>query len=506
MLIPIGPTANGRLHLGHIGGPILKMDVMARHLVRGGERVSLVSSSDPYDSFVLLRGRETGQTPTGVVEHWHPLIERDLNAVGVVPDRFVSLLDEPWRTRYDEISRGIVRDLHARGLVTTKRERFPYCVTSGEYVIGGFLQGECPDCKTPTAGYFCEACGLLFRPEMVGAGRCGLDGCTPDWRDVGCLYASIPDPEAVLRRMAAMGLPDVFHGIVRTYVRGQGPVLRLTQPGTWGVPLAVGGSPVSQVTFTYVVGGLAFLMLCAQIGAEDLGAPPDGFATHTVASFGFDNSLPFLLGGLGIAMALPGYRPVDHMLLNHFMTLEGSKFSTSRNHVIWAGDLAGATGVGSDAIRAYLTSHSPDRASTDFSRAGFAAFRDTVLHGRWREAVDRAWQCQPAQGALPGRLAERLDGLLAAQERALDPTDHDMPAVMAAVHSWVDDAAETADSRWWLRGLGLIAWPVLPEFAGQLWRSLGLTGDPLVERFTDPASGPQAPVPPIIGQVLCVTP
>jgi methionyl-tRNA synthetase len=500
VLIPIGATANGRLHLGHIGGPMLKVDVLARHLVRGGDRATVVSSTDPYDSFVLIRSRETGQTPEQTVEHWHPLIERDLNAVGIVPDRFINLADEPWRTRYHQISQDIMRDLHAQGLVTSLAERFPYCVANSQYIIGGFLHGECPHCRSATAGYFCEQCGLLFRPEMVMGARCGLDGCTPDWRSVACLYARLPDPDAVMRWMKATGVPDEYHRVVETYMRVQGPLLRLTQPGTWGVPWPVEGSPVPQVTFNYVVGVLAFWLLCAETGADGSSALYAGSTTHTVASFGYDNSLPFLLGGQGIAMALPRLKPVDHVLLNHFMTLDGSKFSTSRNHVIWAGDLAGAPGVGSDAIRAYLTSHSPDCGSTDFSRQGFTAFCDTVLRGRWRAAVDRAWQYEPTAGALSTRLAERLDELLAAQERALDPTDHNMPAMMTAVHAWVDYVPTPEDAHWWLKGFALLAYPILPEFGMGLWRALGMTGSPVVERFTQPAQGPRALAPPTIGQ------
>ena len=92
----------------------------------------------------------------------------------------------------------------------------------------------------------------------------------------------------------------------------------------------------------------------------------------------------------------------------------------------------------------------------------------------------------PASGAPAERVVERLNDLLASQERALEPTDHDPAATMTAVHPWVDDAAGTADPGWWLMGLALAA-PVLPDFAGQLWRSLGATGEPLVDRFTEPA-------------------
>ncbi|GIJ51788.1 methionine--tRNA ligase [Virgisporangium aliadipatigenens] len=473
VLLPIAPTPNGRLHLGHIGGPMLKADVLARHYRRAGETVALVGSTDPYDSYLLLRARETGMSPEQVVRHWHPLIEADLHAVGIVPDRFLNFLDEPWRRRNHDACLNIVRELRAQGLVTVRTERFPYCAGTGAFVTGGFVRGRCPRCDAAIAGYFCEECGHHFRPEQVTAPRCGFDDCVPRVRDVPCLYARLPDPEAVLRRIAEIGVPQLYGGVVREYLRVQGPELRLTHPGTWGVPVPVEGSPVPQVAFTYVVGGLAFLTLSARIGAAELGLADDA-PVHTVTSFGFDNSLPFLLGGLGLAMALPGRRPTDHMLLNHFMTLDGSKFSTSRNHVIWAGDEVEESG--GDAVRAYLADRSPARSVTDFSRTGFADYRDKVLRGRWREAVGHAWEA--GTGTAPSALTARLDELLSVQQQAVEPANDDLPRFLAAVQAWVDDGAPAGGAAWWLRGLALLAAPVTPEFAGRLWRSLGLSGEP----------------------------
>jgi hypothetical protein len=77
---------------------------------------------------------------------------------------------------------------------------------------------------------------------------------------------------------------------------------------------------------------------------------------------------------------------------------------------------------------------------------------------------------------------------------------------MTAGHAWVDDVAGTAEPGWWMKGLALLSAPVLPEFAGQLWRSLGATGEPTVDRFTEPPAGPRAPVAPIVGQAPCVMP
>ncbi|MCE0446304.1 hypothetical protein LT493_20765 [Streptomyces tricolor] len=46
---------NGRAHLGHIAGPLLKMDVLRRHVLRGGGRATMISVSDAHESHVLVR-------------------------------------------------------------------------------------------------------------------------------------------------------------------------------------------------------------------------------------------------------------------------------------------------------------------------------------------------------------------------------------------------------------------------------------------------------------------
>ena len=113
---------------------------------------------------------------------------------------------------------------------------------------------------------------------------------------------------------------------------------------------------------------------------------------------------------------------------------------------------------------------------------------------RWREIP-----CLYARLPDPAAVLRRM-ATLASQERALDPTDQDPAATMTAVHAWVDDAAGTADPGWWLKGLALLAAPVLPEFAGRLWRSLGATGEPTGRPVHRAGRGPRAPVAPIVGQ------
>ncbi|NIR28481.1 MAG: class I tRNA ligase family protein, partial [Gammaproteobacteria bacterium] len=51
---------NGRAHLGHIAGPLLKMDVLRRHLERAGAEVRMISMSDAHEAHVLIKAHVEG--------------------------------------------------------------------------------------------------------------------------------------------------------------------------------------------------------------------------------------------------------------------------------------------------------------------------------------------------------------------------------------------------------------------------------------------------------------
>jgi methionyl-tRNA synthetase len=504
LLIPIAPTANGRLHLGHIGGPILKMDVLARHLARRGDQVRLVGGTDPYDSFVPLRAEADGLSPQEVVAYWHGRIERDLRAVGIAPDCFADLLTEPWGPVYREVQLAVMRDLTEHGLVITRRDKFLYSPVSGEYVTGGWLLGSCPGCGSATAGYFCEQCAMHFPPERVIEPRSRRDIGPLEWREVPCLHLRLRAAEQLRHRLAEMGVPAGFRQVIDSHLAASGPLLRLTHPGSWGVPWPVPGSPDRQVIFTYCVGGLGFWLACAHIAGEIDPAFADALhtdsAVRSVASFGFDNTVPFLLGGVGMAMELPALKPVDHVLLNHFMNLDGSKFSTSRGHVIWGSDLVSEPGVDSDSVRAYLTSLPAEREVTNFSRQEFRLFRMRVLDGSWAAGVRSAWPDRATSvQAPPGRLVARLDELLARQENALDPADHHPAALLDTLHAWIADQSGVTSAYWWLKGFALLAEPVLPAHSARLWQLLGAAGRPTVDEFLTPTT-PVDGEPPVPGR------
>src|SRR3954469_22277844 len=62
------------------------------------------------------------------------------------------------------------------------------------------------------------------------------------------------------------------------------------------------------------------------------------------------------------------------VVVNEFYRLDGQKFSTSRDHAIWADEFLAEQDPG--VVRAYLAWDAPNHDETDFTRAGFAAFQE----------------------------------------------------------------------------------------------------------------------------------
>jgi methionyl-tRNA synthetase len=92
---------------------------------------------------------------------------------------------------------------------------------------------------------------------------------------------------------------------------------------------------------------------------------------------GMDNTFyfcilyPAILAAAGVPTATARGAVVNELYL-----LEGKKFSTSRNHALWADEFLAAEDP--ELVRLYLSWDRPDRYESDFTREAFDAFCDHV--------------------------------------------------------------------------------------------------------------------------------
>jgi methionyl-tRNA synthetase len=177
------------------------------------------------------------------------------------------------------------------------------------------------------------------------------------------------------------------------------PDAPVTIPGTWGIPAPFAPTP-GQILYPWVE-AMPASMYSTWWAASAQGGEPDtpvdehwlaGRAGQIVYFHGFDNVYHWGLMDLVLLMAHGGrYALPDANVCNEFYDLDGEKFSTSRNHLIWSVDLL--VKVPRDLVRFYLALTAPEFQRSDFSRERLERVTSQRLVAPWNalaDALDRA--------------------------------------------------------------------------------------------------------------------
>lgn len=477
------PTPNGELHLGHIGGPFLAADALARHLRAEGHRVTTVSATDSWESYVLDAARAENRSPRATAADYHTRIRRALAETGTEPDVFLDVTAEPHAAAHRGWHHRVAERLLGAGRVETRTERLLADAVTGEELIACWLSGRCPNCDAGAAGYTCEGCGMWFQP---GALRDAAPR-HPRARVTGAATSS-----AFLRlgtdRLLAMaherGVTAPYRQLIRSYVDQNGPAWRLTHPLGWGIPWTTTELPARQVHFTYALGTTATFLLAGQEHADRHGLPdnpllPDAAAPRPrfTLCFGMDGALPLLMQlAVQEAAGLPS--APDEYRFNAFMTMDGAKFSTSRRHVIRVLDYT-AAGLDTDALRFHLARLSPEDKATDFAAETFAEDVAVTLVGRLGHALALCEDHPAARPAGPAILA-RYEDCVTRQRAAFAPGGR-LSDAAAVVDDWMaaaPDVVPATGAPGYLTALVALAAPLMPRWTARMRACLGLQGEP----------------------------
>lgn len=497
LLIPVMPTPNGGLHLGHLSGPYLKMDVLARAQRRNGSEVAMFFGSDGYESYMNLKAWQTGREVEVLCNEYHERMRADLDALAIQYDAFINPLDATYQEDFQIFFTSVVKALTDKGVTEIRPEKYLYSKDEDCFLTGCWIQGTCPGCGTATGSYQCEDCGTQYRP-MDLLSPSFKRGDQPQTVINDCdLYLAINKKDELLLHLESMQLGAEFMKIATTYFEQQGNYVRLTNPGKWGIPWQVEGSNVPHVLFTYTALYI-YSLFCGELYKKKFNAALNPFDKNskviTVASFGIDCTIPYVVAGVGLAIESGAYRPFDFLLPNHFFTLEHSKFSTSRGHAIWGNDIIHQTPVSPDAVRYFLVLNNPENAMSDFNVDEFIAFINHQLADELQGTLTkaRAFLKEETTAEIDGPLTEKLETLLVQQLAYLTPPAFRLKSSCRPMEEWISIGGQmitdSSTAYWWLKGFALLAFPIMPGCAVSLWNLLGHTGQPAeTDYFLQPA-------------------
>lgn len=439
------PYANGPRHIGHVSGFGVPSDVFSRYQRMIGNRVLMVSGTDEHGTPILVQADAEGISPMALADRYNRVIVDDLQGLGLSYDLFTRTTT---RNHYAVVQE-LFRTLHKNGYMVEKTTTGAISPSTGRTLPDRFVEGTCPICAYDGArGDQCDNCGNQLDPADLINPRSKINGEAPKFVEAEHWFLDLP--------ALADSLGDWLKG--RTDWRPN--VLRfslnliddmrpraMSRDIDWGIPIPLDGwsdrgDKKLYVWFDAVIGYLsASIEWAARSGNPE--AWREWWTDRDAVSHYFmgKDNITFhsqiwpseLLGyrGAGSRGGEPGafgaLNLPTEVVSSEFLTMRGSKFSTSRGTVIYVRDFL--RDFGPDALRYFISVAGPETQDADFTWDEFVRRTNFELANEWGNLVNRSVSMafkNFGQVPRPGTITDADADLLRTAQAAFDTVGADL--------------------------------------------------------------------------------
>jgi methionyl-tRNA synthetase len=434
------PYANGPRHIGHVSGFGVPSDVFSRFHRMSGDKVLMVSGTDEHGTPITVAADADGITPREIADRNNRIIVGDLASLGLSYDLFTRTTTANHASISQEIFLGLLKN----GYVFPKTTLGAISPSTGRTLPDRYIEGTCPICGYDGArGDQCDNCGNQLDPIDLINPVSKINGETPKFVEEEHYFLDLPAFAKALGDWLATRKswrPNVLNFSVNL-LKDLKP-RSYTRDIDWGVKVPLDGwrdrnDKRIYVWFDAVVGYLSASIEWARRSGDPEAwrqwwQSPDADAYYFM---GKDNIVfhseiwpAQLLGynGEGDKGGTPGdlgrLNLPTEVVSSEFLTMEGRKFSSSRNVVIYVRDFLAR--YDADALRYFIAVAGPENQDTDFTWAEFLRRNNDELVAGWGNLVNRTVSMAAKNvGAVPtaGELTDADRALLATTSGAFDP-------------------------------------------------------------------------------------
>ena len=401
------PYANGPRHIGHVSGFGVPSDVFSRYMRMAGHDVLMVSGSDEHGTAIQVKADAEGLTPRETADKYHRQIVEDLQGLGLSYD----LYTRTTTPNHYRVVQDLFTALYDNGYIRAERQMGAISPSTGRTLPDRFIEGTCPICGYDNArGDQCDQCGNQLDPADLIDPKSKINGETPQFVETEHFFLDLPALAPMLGQWIDSRedwRPNVlkFSHNLLAEIRPRA----ITRDLDWGVPVPLDGwrdAPMKRiyVWFDAVIGYLsASVEWAARTGDPEAWRTFwNSAAARSYYFMGKDNIVfhsviwpGILLGANGQGTRGGEVRPSlgelqlpTEVVSSEFMTMKGSKVSSSRGASIFVGDFLAE--FGPDALRYYIAVAGPENQDTDFTWEEFVRRTNFELANEWGNLVNRS--------------------------------------------------------------------------------------------------------------------
>ena len=399
------PYANGPRHIGHVAGFGVPSDVFARYQRMIGNDVLMVSGTDEHGTPLLVQADKENTTVRELADRYNRIIVEDLVGLGLSYDLFTRTTTRNHYAIVQELFRG----LNDNGYMLKQTTRGAVSPSTGRTLPDRYIEGTCPLCgATDARGDQCDNCGNQLDPADLIDPRSKINGETPEFVDTEHFMLDLPALAEALEEWLK-GRDDWRPNVLKFSLN----LLKDIRPRAmsrdidWGVPVPIEGWQENNAKKLYVWFDAVVGYLSASIEwAWRTGDPEawrkwwndpeavsyyfmgkDNITFHSqiwpaeMLGYSGKGSKGGEQGELG-ELNLP-----TEVVSSEFLTMSGSKFSSSKGVVIYVRDFLKE--FGPDALRYFIAVAGPENTDTDFTWDEFVRRINSELANEWGNLVNR---------------------------------------------------------------------------------------------------------------------
>ncbi len=400
------PYANGPRHIGHVSGFGVPSDVFSRYQRMAGNRVLMVSGTDEHGTPITVQADKENSTPQLTADKYTRQIGTDLQGLGLSYDLFTRTTTG----NHAEVTQQIFLALHRNGYVVPKTTRGAISPSTGRTLPDRYVEGTCPICGYDGArGDQCDNCGnQLDAAELINP-KSRINGETPKFVETEHYFLDLPAFTKTLGDW--LGTKTDWRPNVLNFTKNLIDDMRprpITRDLDWGVKIPLDGWRDQPLKRFYVWFDAVIGYFSASVEWARRSGNPDAWQewwnnadARSYYFMGKDNitfhaqiwpALLFGHNGEGDKGGEPGkygrlHLP-DEIVSSEFLTMSGSKFSTSRGRVIYVEDFL--RDFGPDTLRYFISVAGPETQDTDFTWDEFVRRTNFELANEWGNLVNRS--------------------------------------------------------------------------------------------------------------------
>jgi methionyl-tRNA synthetase len=404
---PAWPYANGPRHIGHVSGFGLPSDMFSRYQRMAGNKVLMVSGTDEHGTPIQVQADKEGVTARELADRYNGVIGNDLANLGMTYDLFTRTTT---RNHYAVVQEMFLT-LLKNGYIFPKTTLGAISPSTGRTLPDRYIEGTCPICGYPSArGDQCDNCGNQLDPTDLINPKSRINGETPLFVEQEHYFLDLPAfTDALgdwLKSKEGHWRPNVLKFSLNLLDDLQPRAI--TRDLDWGVPVPLDGWRDRNDKRIYVWFDAVIGYLSASIEWARRTGDPDAWrawwndeSAEAYYFMGKDNIVfhaeiwpAMLLGYAGRGAKGGTQGPLGQLDLpsevvsSEFLTMEGRKFSSSRQVVIYVKDFLDRYDV--DALRYYVAVAGPETHDTDFTWSEFVRRNNDELVATWGNLVNRA--------------------------------------------------------------------------------------------------------------------